>query len=119
MAASCVEPLAEIKHAYIIHVIRLIENTGADTVLGVDITALRHESRFWRVKLLLKQKRLDSMHSLIELTIYVSDEAHRHTDISLLVLTHLVREPDDLATIANIAARYDISRNHLVNPGIA
>ena len=38
----------------------------------------------------------------------------KHTDISLRVLMHLAVEPEELGTITNIAARHNMSRNHLM-----
>ena len=38
----------------------------------------------------------------------------KHTDISLRVLMHLALEPDVLGTITDIAARHNMSRNHLM-----
>ena len=38
----------------------------------------------------------------------------RFTDYAYRVLIYLAREPDGLATIDEIAASYDISRNHLM-----
>ncbi|MBL6707889.1 MAG: Rrf2 family transcriptional regulator [Pseudomonadales bacterium] len=38
----------------------------------------------------------------------------KHTDISLRVLMHLAAFPDELGTVKDIAARYNVSRNHLV-----
>ncbi|MEQ8267974.1 MAG: Rrf2 family transcriptional regulator [Parvibaculum sp.] len=36
-----------------------------------------------------------------------------HTDYALRLLTCLALKPDDISTIAEVAERYDISRNHL------
>ncbi len=38
----------------------------------------------------------------------------KQTDISLRVLMHLALEPEALGTIADIATRHNMSRNHLV-----
>ncbi len=38
----------------------------------------------------------------------------KHTDISLRVLMHLAVEPEKLGTITDIAARHNMSRNHLM-----
>lgn len=38
----------------------------------------------------------------------------KHTDLSLRVLMYLALEPEQSATIAGIAERYGVSRNHLV-----
>lgn len=38
----------------------------------------------------------------------------KHTDLSLRVMMHLTLNPDELATVKDIAEIYNVSRNHLV-----
>lgn len=38
----------------------------------------------------------------------------KHTDISLRVMMHLAAFPDELGTVKDISARYNVSRNHLM-----